>query len=147
MASAQPRLEFLRRHRLGEGVALEDRAAEVAQQRGVLHRLDPFGYDFDVERAADFDNRANETALSGGAHDRRDQLTVDLQPPRLDLGQADDRRIAAAEIVDLDVDAERLDLLDVVEEAVVAFVEIDRFRPARTTVSPGSISNARRRVQ
>ena len=92
----------------------------------MLHRLDPFGGDFDVERAADFDDRANEAALSGGAHDRRDQLTVDLQPPRLDLGQADDRRVAAAEIVDLDVDAERLDLLDVFEEAVVAFVEIDR---------------------
>ena len=58
--------------------------------------------------------------------DRHHQLAVDLQPARLQLEQADDRGIAGAEIVDLDVDAELLDLVDVPGDELVALVEEDR---------------------
>ena len=37
-------------------------ATEIAHRRGMLHRHDLFGHDFNVERAADFDDRANEAA-------------------------------------------------------------------------------------
>src|ERR1700728_3779497 len=46
-------LEFVGRHRLGEGVALQYVATEVAKQPRMLHRLDPFGDDLNIERLAD----------------------------------------------------------------------------------------------
>ena len=45
-------------HRRGEGVALQDVAAEFLQDAGVLHRLDALGDDLDAERLADIDDRA-----------------------------------------------------------------------------------------
>src|SRR5438445_591741 len=55
------------------------------------------------------------------------ERTIGLQPARPQLRQADDRGVAGAEIVDLDIDAERLDLIDRLREGVVVLVEIDRF--------------------
>ena len=92
----------------------------------MLHRLDPFGDDLDIERFADIDNRLDKAALRQRMNDRGDELPVDLQAARLQLRQADDRGVAGAEIVDLDIDAKLLDLVDGPGEMIVAFVEIDR---------------------
>jgi hypothetical protein len=45
-------------------------------------RLDAFGDDLDVQRAADLDDGGDELALARGAADRLDELSVDLQAPR-----------------------------------------------------------------
>ncbi len=55
----------------------------------------------------------HQRALLRRIQDRLHELPVDLQPLRLQLQQADDRGMAGAEIVDLDVDPERLDPLEV----------------------------------
>ena len=61
------------------------------------------------------------------AHDGRDELLGDLQAAGFELGETDDRGVAGAEVIDFDVDPERLDLIDGLREAVVAFIEVDRF--------------------
>ena len=81
-------------------------AAELLQHLGVAHGLDALGQHLDAERLADIDDRADQLALARRTHQRDDELAVDLEAARLELEQADDRGIAGAEIVDLDVDAE-----------------------------------------
>ena len=74
--------------------------------RRVLLGLDALGDDLDAERMADIDDRGDEPALAVELDDRHHQLAVDLEAARPQLQQADDRGVAGAEIVDLDVDAE-----------------------------------------
>lgn len=123
--------ELIRALGPGECIALQEVAAQFTQHVGMLHGLDAFRHRLDAERAADFDDRADQRLLLVRAEDRSDELAVDLQPLRLDLEQADDRGVAGAEIVDLDIDAEFLDALDIGGDDIVALVEEDRFRPAR----------------
>src|SRR5690606_31877140 len=77
-------------HRPGEGVALEDVAAEIAQDAAVLPRLHPLAHDLDVQRLADIDDGGDEPPLRRGLDDGRDQLAVDLEPLRPQLHEADD---------------------------------------------------------
>src|SRR5690606_36731553 len=95
--------------------------------RDVLARLDALGHHLDAERAADVDDRSDQPALALGDDDGGDELAVDLEPARAELEQRDDGSVAGAEIVDLDADAQILELLDVEGDDVVALVEIDRF--------------------
>ncbi|MCY1243779.1 hypothetical protein D9M72_568120 [compost metagenome] len=94
----------------------------------MVERFDTLCDHFDAERRADIDDRFDEALFGGRVEDRQDELAIDLQPPRGQLQKAQDRGIAGAEIVDLDVDAELLDPADVGKHRHVALVEGDRFQ-------------------
>src|SRR4051812_49818262 len=72
-------LELRRGHRLGESVALQEVAADLPQQIGLLHSLDALGDHPDIERPPDLDDRRDELALFMALRDRADQLTIDLE--------------------------------------------------------------------
>src|SRR5690606_14286241 len=114
-------------HRAGKGIALQDVATQFLQDAGMLHGFDAFGAHLDAGRLADIDDRFDQPPLGGRCCDRRHQPAVYLEAARLELEQADDRRVAGSEIVDLDIDAEFLDLVDVPGHQLVALVEEDGF--------------------
>src|SRR5690606_28083896 len=94
---------------------------------GMGHGLDALGHDLDAHGFADIDDGGEELALALVDQDRIDQLPVDLEPFGAKLLQRHDGGIAGAEIVDLDIDAQILDLVDIPADHGIAFVEIDRF--------------------
>src|SRR5687768_10952834 len=114
-------------HGFGKSIALQDVAAQIAQDVRVLERLDAFADDLDAQRLADIDDGFDEVALRRRVDDRQHELAVDLQAPGLELHQRDDRGIAGAEIVDLDVDAQVLDLVDVELHQILGLIEEDGF--------------------
>src|SRR3982751_19668 len=66
-------LELRRGHRLCKNVALQEVAADLPQQIGLLHSLDALGDHPDIERAPDLDDRRNELALFVAVRDWTDQ--------------------------------------------------------------------------
>ncbi|MNL56530.1 hypothetical protein D3C87_1800320 [compost metagenome] len=91
-------------------------------------RLHPFRHHPDAERAADIDDRADEIAACPRFGHLLHQFPVDLQGARAQPQQADDRGVAGAEIIDFDVDAKLLQLLEIGGNRLVAIVERDRFQ-------------------
>lgn len=88
-------------------------------------RLDTLGNDFDAQRFADLNDGRDQLTLRDRLGDGRDQLTVDLEPARLQLEQGHYRSMAGAEVIDLDVDAEFLYVLQVPRDQVVIIIEED----------------------
>src|SRR5690606_8147089 len=76
---------------------------------------------------ADIDDGGDELALRRFVENGQHQLPVDLEPPRMQLLQRHDRGIAGAEVIDLDIDAPFLDLVDIEADDAVVLVEIDGF--------------------
>ncbi|MNL64479.1 hypothetical protein D3C87_1886980 [compost metagenome] len=97
--------------------------AELLQNAGMVERFDTLCDHFDAERCADIDDRFDEALFGRRIQDRQNQLAIDLQAPRGQLQQAEDRGIAGAEIVDLDIDAEFLDPLEIAGRRCFALVE------------------------
>ncbi|MNL52860.1 hypothetical protein D3C87_1760680 [compost metagenome] len=93
----------------------------------MFHGLDAFGDDLDIHGLADIDNGGDELALSRLLNDGHDQLAVNLEAARMQLLQRNDGGVSGAEIVDFDIDAQFLHLVDIPGNDAVAFVEIDRF--------------------
>ncbi len=136
--------ELIRTHRSGEGIALQDMAAEAAQQLCMGQRFDAFRDCFDVADLADVDDRTDEALLRGGFEQRLNKPAVDLQPCRRQLKQADDGSMAGAEIVDLDLDAEGFDVVDGLFEPVVERIEGDRFQEFEGERFRGDVQRAQR---
>ena len=72
------------------------------------------------------------------------ELSVDLEPAWAQLHQADDRGMAGAEIVDLDVDAELAHLREVFEHRAVAIVEEDRLQQFEGERARANVERAQR---
>src|SRR4051812_8310659 len=108
----EQRLELIGAHRLREEVALGAVAAEVAQRLELVVGLDALGDRPEAEAGGDVDD---------GAHDRRvvrllaetvDERAVDLDRVDRHALQARQRRVAGAEVVEQDADAERAERLE-----------------------------------
>ena len=74
--------------------------------------FDTFGRDADVERAPDLYDGTHHLARDRGLHDREDKTLVDFHGVGRELGQADDRGVPGAEIIDLDAEADVAQELD-----------------------------------
>jgi hypothetical protein len=94
----------------------------------MLHGLDALGGDQDAQRSSDIDDRAHQLALFCRAWQHPDQFPVDLQCLRAQLQQADDRGVASAEVVDLDIDPQAPELPEIGDDGLVAIIERDRFQ-------------------
>ena len=79
----------------------------------MLHRLNPFRYDFDTQRLADFNNRRDYLPSLRRCHNWNDQLSINLQSTGLQLEQADYGGVTCTKIVYLYVDTKLLYPLDI----------------------------------
>ena len=107
--------------RLAEQIALDGVAAEVAHALEILGGLDALGGDDHAEALGELDDRLDDRDILRPRAGFADEAAVDLQFVEHRLVQIADRRIAGAEIVERDADAERAQALQHVERrAVVA---------------------------
>src|SRR6478752_3359495 len=109
---AEDQMRYLgHRHRPAEQVALHLVAAQSPDEPSLLFRLDPLDVDLDAEGMAQSDDRADDLGRSsvvvGGS---AKEAGVDLDLVEGELPQVAEARVARAEIVHDDVDAERLQL-------------------------------------
>ena len=95
------------RHRLGEQEALDRRAAVGAKLHQLRGFLDALGGGLDVERMGELGDRADDRARAVAGQQVLDEAAVDLELVEREALQIAERRIAGAEIVERDADAER----------------------------------------
>jgi hypothetical protein len=101
------RLQFLQENRLGEIIAL--RVADLGRGLQIgqfLEGLDAFGDHGHAERFAERLDGAQDALAARALVDVRNEGAVDLDLVGGDIGQRRQRRIADAEIVDGDADAD-----------------------------------------
>ena len=101
----------------------------------MLQGFDALGDYPDAKRLAYVYNGFDQMPLADDLDDRLYELPVDLQTARLELQEADDRRVARTEIVDLDVDAEFLELIDIPTDNLVRFIQENRIPAVRMIAS------------
>ena len=77
----------------------------------------------EVQRRAELDDRAGELGALPGAADRLDEGPVDLQRVDGEAGEVGQGRVARAEVVDREVDAQHGELLEQRDHLVGAFHE------------------------
>src|SRR6478735_4732027 len=111
---------------MAERKTLQRMTAELGKRHGMVFRLDALCDHIDAEGLADLDNRFDDTALLGGGIHLAYQLPIDLQPSRAQPHETDQRRVARAEIIDLDFDTHLLDAVNRLQKLVVAVVQKDR---------------------
>ncbi|KAI1690671.1 hypothetical protein DdX_22350 [Ditylenchus destructor] len=104
-------------------------ATEAMQKLGMRQCFDTLRDGFDAADFADLDDRADKALLCGRFQGAvAPKPAVDLQPLGRQFEQADDGGMAGAEIVDLDIDAERLDVFYRLPQPVVRRIEGYRFQ-------------------
>src|SRR4051812_24578344 len=117
---------FLEVHRPAEQIALDLVTAEIAHAGEIVRGLDAFGGDRHPEALGELDDRLDDRDRLAVAGRVADEAAVDLQFVEDGLVQIAERRIAGAEIVQRNADAERPKPLQHVERAL-AVAEEDRF--------------------
>ena len=80
--------------------------------RSVALRLDALGDDLEAEVVAERDDRAHDRGVVGVAVHVEHERAVDLELRDREPGEVGERRVAGAEVVDRDADAERLEPAD-----------------------------------
>ena len=100
-------VDRLGRPRLCEQKALHLVAAGEPQQHPLLVGLDAFRQHFHAERVAERDDRLDDGAGMAGRAQRADEGAIDLDLAEREFLQVAQARIAGAEIVERDADAER----------------------------------------
>ena len=106
--------------RPAEQIALDGVAAEVAHPLEILGGLDAFGGDVHPEALGELDDRLDDRDVLRPRAGFADEAAVDLQLVEDRLVQIADRRIAGAEIVERDADAERAEALQHVERRLLS---------------------------
>ena len=97
--------------------------AQLHQLRGLL---DAFCRRLDVERVGELGDRADDGARAVAGQQVLDEAAVDLELVEREALQIAERRIAGAEIVERDADAERAQRVEQPQRRLAAFEE-DRF--------------------
>src|ERR1043166_3230419 len=110
-AEIRAEIECRRRHRPVEQEALHLRASGRAQQLELLGRLDALSGGVELERAAEPGDGAGDCGAVGPAGELSHEGLVDLDLVERKHAQVAERRVAGAEIVEHDVDAARLELM------------------------------------
>src|SRR4051795_1416234 len=110
-------LECFRRHRTAEEIALAFLASHAHQEVGRSAILDALGHDCQSELFAEADGRPDDRGIVGIREQTEHERPVDLEPVERKLLQIAQARIASAEIVEQNADAELLDALEHVEHA------------------------------
>src|SRR5215469_11031827 len=100
------------RRRPGAQEPLHLVAAGEAQKDALLLGLHPLAQHREAERAAERHDRLDDHAAVRRAAERRDELLVDLELVDREAAQIAETRIARAEIVERDLDAERAQLVE-----------------------------------
>ena len=108
--------EFLARDRAGVVVALDHVAAERAQKVDLLARLYALRHGGDAEPFRHADDRGDDRADLAAALEALKKFHVDLELVDVDVLEHVERGEAAAEIVDRDGEAVRVETLDDVDE-------------------------------
>ena len=114
-ALAQRELEIRGLNGLVEEEALTQLAAEILQAVQLLLQLDPFGDRLQLQRFAQRDHRARERRLRVASAHIVDERLVDLEDVDREALQVSERRVAGAEIVDRETNAERLERVQPLE--------------------------------
>ena len=105
----QQRLDGIRLDRPGEHEALAGVAPLEAQPLELHVVLDALGQGEQSERPSELDERVDERGRVGRAVHLRDERPVDLEHVHRELPEVGQRRVAGAEVVDGDEDAELLE--------------------------------------
>lgn len=111
---ATPRGERIGRQRLAEIVTLDFVAAMCRQKGGLQRVLDTLGDRGQLEAAGECDDGADDRLVAGVTTDAGDEGTVDLQRIDGQALQVGERGVARAEIVDGQMDAEAVQVFEVV---------------------------------
>ena len=98
----------------GEQVALTLVDVLGAQPRPLVDRLDPLGHGLEPEHLAQLDERVHDGRGLLGVGDGGHEGLVDLEDVDRELPEVGERRIAGAEVVDRDPDAECLEAVELV---------------------------------
>src|SRR5688500_14023198 len=93
-------------------VALAELTAELDEPARLLGLLDPLGYGREVEHLCQVEDRAKDGRLSVGLADLVNEGLGDLEVVEGKLLEVAKRRMADAEVVDGDLDPERLELAE-----------------------------------
>ena len=133
--AAQIGLEFGGRQRLGIEVALRLLALLVQEERRLRGRLHALRDHFEAEIVRHRDQRAHDRGVAGVVGDLADEAAVDLDPRQREARQIAERRIAGAEIVECELDAAVVNLLQhggvaEVERDVLGDLELQRLGAA-----------------
>src|SRR3954469_19712271 len=130
--SGEERLEVLGRHRRGEQVALGAVAAEPAERVELAGGLDALGDRLEPQAARDVDDRADDRRVVLLLAQPVDERAVDLDRVDRHALQARQGRVAGAEVVEQDADAELAQALerrarrgDVLEEDALGDLEAE----------------------
>src|ERR1700687_1252041 len=102
------------RKRPGEQVTLRPRAAQAAQRRDLLLGLDALGDDLDAEPLAEHEDGLDDLDLAVVGGHRLYERAIDLERVDRQLVQVAERRIAGAEVVDSQLNAQRAQALEAV---------------------------------
>jgi len=84
----------------------------VAEELELLARLDALGDDVELERPGEGDDRLGDRRVVRGGRDLADEGAVDLERVGGEEPERAERRVAGAEVVDRDADAEALQLAE-----------------------------------
>src|SRR3954454_23958699 len=101
--------DLLRGNSLAEQISLGDVAAQGRQLSDVLRVLDPLRDDLQPERVRQADQRRDDARVARLV-ERGDERAVDLELVDGEPAEVAQRRVARAEVVDADLDAEALEL-------------------------------------
>ena len=137
-------------HRRADQIALHLVAAEAAQPQQLALGLDALGDHPQAEAVAEIDDRAHDHLVVQVVLEVLDEGLVDLQPLHrqpLDVGQ---RRVAGAEIVDRQADAQLVEVaqaldrgLAVLDDRVLGQLQVER-RRGRASSRPAPARSAAR---
>ena len=112
VAGVEPFHELLGVERAGHGVALGDIAPDVAELLEDLFALDTFGDHLEAEVVSEVDRRPDDDLVLLVDQHVGDEALIHLQLADRELTQVAQRRVARAEIVDRQMDAEFVELLN-----------------------------------
>ena len=99
-------LDLVGRRRAAEEIALAEAAAHLPEALGLGGMLDPLGHRREPERVAEPQDRVDERFIRAVADELVDERLRDLQRLDRELGETAQRRVARAEVVDRQPDAE-----------------------------------------
>ena len=99
-------------HRPGEEEALAELAAELAQGGPLLGLLDALGHDVEIESRAERERPRRPGPDISGVAPSPEERPVHLQDVHREAAEVAERRVAGPEVVERQVHAERLELLE-----------------------------------